>query len=136
MTIDNTFQMTINGASDPRLQSAVERATARLSRQTGIPFIGPRGSVALRVECASKGPDMPTLGEDESYTLDVAPNGATVKAPTVAGAMHGIETFLQLVEPGQGGFSAAAVHIEDRPRFPWRGLMLDSARHWMPIPVV
>jgi hexosaminidase len=136
MTIDNGFQMTITGASDPRLQSAVERATARLSRQTGIPFIGPRGSVALRVECASKGLDMPALGEDESYTLDVAPDGASVKAPTVAGAMHGIETFLQLVEPGQGGFSAAAAHIEDRPRFPWRGLMLDSARHWMPLEVV
>jgi hexosaminidase len=136
MTIDNGFQITVSGVSDPRLQAAADRATARLSRQTGIPFIGPRSTVALRVECAAKGPDMPTLGEDESYTLDVAGDGAVLKAPTVAGGMHGIETFLQLVEPAQGGFSAAAAHIEDRPRFPWRGLMLDSARHWMPLPVV
>ena len=34
------------------------------------------------------------------------------------------------------GFEVAAVHIEDQPRFPWRGLMLDSARHWMPVEVV
>src|SRR5262249_10084400 len=132
MPIDNSFQMSISGASDARLQGAVARATSRLSRQTGIPFIGPRGSVALRIECAAKGPDVPTLGEDESYTLDVTPNGAMLKAPTIAGAMHGIETFIQLVEPAAGGFSAASVHIEDKPRFPWRGLMLDSARHWMP----
>jgi hexosaminidase len=136
MTIGNGFQITISGASDPRLESDAERATMRLSRQTGIPFIGPKGSVVLRVECASAGPNMPTLGEDESYTLDVASEGAIVKAPTVAGAMHGIETFLQLVEPGPGGFSAPSVHIEDRPRFPWRGLMLDAGRHWMPVAVV
>ncbi|HJZ95843.1 MAG TPA: family 20 glycosylhydrolase, partial [Candidatus Solibacter sp.] len=136
MPIDNSFQMSISGASDARLQGAVARATSRLSRQTGIPFIGPRGSVALRIDCAAKGPDVPTLGEDESYTLDVTPNGAMLKAPTFAGAMHGIETFIQLVEPAAGGFSAASVHIEDKPRFPWRGLMLDSARHWMPLEVV
>jgi len=134
--IDNGFQITLSGASDARLEAAAARATARLSRQTGIPFIGPRGTAALRVECAAKGPDTPTLGEDESYTLDIAPDSAVLKAPTVAGAMHGLETFLQLVEPAAGGFSAPAVHIEDRPRFPWRGLMLDSCRHWMPVPLV
>src|SRR5262249_20393761 len=134
--IDNSFQMSISGASDARLQGAVARATSRLSRQTGIPFIGPRGSVALRIDCAAKGPDVPTLGEDESYTLDVTASGTTLKSPTIAGAMHGIETFIQLVEPAAGGFSAASVHIEDKPRFPWRGLMLDSARHWMPLEVV
>jgi len=134
--IDNGFQITLSGASDARLEAAAARATARLSRQTGIPFIGPRGTAALRVECAAKGPDTPTLGEDESYTLDIAPDSGVLKAPTVAGAMHGLETFLQLVEPAAGGFSAPAVHIEDRPRFPWRGLMLDSCRHWMPVPLV
>jgi hexosaminidase len=132
MTIGNGFQITVSGVNDPRLDAAAARATARLSRQTGIPFLGAKSGPALQVECASKGPDMPTLGEDESYTLDVATEGAVVKAPGVAGAMHGIETFLQLVDAG----SAPAVHIEDRPRFPWRGLMLDSARHWMPMEVV
>jgi len=136
MVIDNGFQIVVSGVSDARLDAAAARATTRLSRQTGIPFIGPKGTTSLRVECAAAGNAYPTLGEDESYTLDVAADGAVVKAPTVAGAMHGIETFLQLVGPGPGGFQAAAVHIEDRPRFPWRGLMLDSGRHWMPVAVV
>ena len=34
------------------------------------------------------------------------------------------------------GFQVPAVHIEDRPRFPWRGLMMDVSRHWMPVEVV
>jgi hexosaminidase len=53
-----------------------------------------------------------------------------------AGALHGLETFGQLVTLGKDGFEVPAVHIEDNPRFPWRGLMLDSARHWMPLEVV
>jgi len=44
---------------------------------------------------------------------------------TVSGALHGLETFLQLIQPGPEGFEAPAVHIADRPRFAWRGLMLD-----------
>ena len=47
-----------------------------------------------------RGPAYPTLGEDESYTLEVAPDGARLKAATVAGALHGLETFAQLVAPG------------------------------------
>ena len=51
-------------------------------------------------------------------------------------AIHGLATFAQLIQPGPDGFQVAAVSIEDRPRFPWRGLMLDVCRHWMPAEVV
>jgi hexosaminidase len=90
----------------------------------------------LRIECARAGGEYPTLGEDESYTLDVTSEGAVLKAPTRAGALHGLATFAQLVTLAPGGFEVPAVHIEDSPRFPWRGLMLDSSRHWMPVEVV
>ena len=118
----------------------MDRFLLRMARQTGIPMPAARaaagGSAVLRVECSSAGPAYPALRQDESYTLDIAPEGAVLKAPAVAGAMHGLETFLQLVTPGAGGFAVPAMHIEDRPRFPWRGLMLDSSRHWMPLEVV
>lgn len=137
MVIANTFRIQNAGVADARLTAAIARTLAQLGRQTGIPFVGTAPDAAvLRVECASKGNDYPTLGEDEGYTLDVTPRGATLKSATVPGALHGLETFLQLVEPGAEGFVAASIHIEDRPRFPWRGLMLDVARHWMPIEVV
>ena len=37
---------------------------------------------------------------------------------------------------GRTGFGVPAVHIDDQPRFAWRGLMMDVSRHWMPIEVV
>jgi hexosaminidase len=47
-----------------------------------------------------------------------------------------LQTFLQLVDVSSDGFSAPAVTIQDKPRFPWRGLMLDSARHFIPLDVI
>jgi hexosaminidase len=48
------------------------------------------------------------------------------------GVLRGIETFLQLVALDAQGFGAPGVRIEDHPRFYWRGLLIDVARHWMP----
>jgi hexosaminidase len=144
LAVDGSFSVAATGYSDLRLESALNRFAARVSRQTGIPMLAARPSDAsratLRVECAGvpSGPGAkdPSPGEDESYQLDVTPDGARLKAATVAGALHGLETFAQLVVPGAEGFQVPAIHIEDRPRFPWRGLMLDVSRHWMPVEVV
>src|ERR1035438_6628640 len=141
LTLDATFKAALVSAPDarpdPRLDASIGRFVVRLSRQTGIPMLGLKDAAPkLRIECAGVGGDYPALGEDESYTLDVTSEGALLKAPTRAGAMHGLATFGQLVALGKDGFEVAAVHIEDTPRFPWRGLMMDSARHWMPLEVV
>jgi len=140
LPIGPTFSVALSGAPDARLPAAIGRFLSRLARQTGIAMPAPKaadaGRAVLRVECAASGPGYPTLREDESYTLDVTPDGALLKAPAVAGVLHGLETFLQLVAPGAGGFEVPALHIQDRPRFPWRGLMLDSSRHWMPLEIV
>jgi hexosaminidase len=50
--------------------------------------------------------------------------------------MRGLQTFLQLVEITPQGFAVPTVWIEDKPRFPWRGLMIDSGRHFMPVEVI
>src|SRR5216684_1515389 len=76
------------------------------------------------------------MGEDESYALEVSPDGAKIEAATPLGAMHGLQTFLQLVEVSPNGFTAPAVTIQDKPRFPWRGLMIDVARHFIPLDVL
>jgi hexosaminidase len=144
LAIDGSFSVAATGYTDLRLETALNRFAARVSRQTGIPMLAARppdaSRATLRVECAGApsgpGAEDPSLGEDESYRLDVAPEGARIKAATVAGALHGMETFAQLVAPGAEGFHVPAIHIEDRPRFPWRGLMLDVSRHWMPVEVV
>jgi hexosaminidase len=137
LTLDATFKAALGGVPDARLDAAVGRFVVRLSRQTGIPMLGLKDAEPkLRIVCASAGSEYPALGEDESYTLDVTTEGALLKAPTRAGALHGLETFAQLATLGKDGFEVPAVHIEDSPRFPWRGLMMDAARHWMPLEVV
>ena len=144
LAIDISFHAAVAGASTPQLDAALERLTARLARQTGIPIgLGQPATPAhsvLTVECTAGGADcaspLPTLGDKEDYTLDVSPEGARLHAVNIFGVLHGLETFSQLVEPTADGFAVAAAHIEDRPRFPWRGLMLDVSRHWMPLEVV
>ena len=133
------FTISLSGADDPRLRSAAQRFVDHLSRATGIPLTylsaePERATLAIR--CEHPGEKVQKLGEDESYALNVTETGARLSAPTALGVIHGLQTLLQLVAPSPQGFAAPAVHIEDTPRFPWRGLLLDSCRHWMPIEVV
>ena len=115
--------ITTAGCRDTRVEAAAKR----------IAVTQPATSSILRVECAAAGSSFPSLQDDESYQLDVSPSGAVLQAPAAAGALHGIATFSQLIG---ADLRVPAVHIEDRPRFPWRGLMLDASRHWMPLEVV
>jgi len=135
LAIDGGFSVRITGYTDAKLQLAVERLIARVGRQTGIPInAGPRA--ILTIDCRAAAPEYPELSEDESYQLDVAAESARLSAPTTTGALRGIETFLELIAPDADSFSVPALRIEDHPRFPWRGLSLDVARHWMPVPVI
>ena len=139
LAIDANFVVESVGGANARLAPAVRSFHARVSRQTGVLYapVPPPAADAhrLAIDCAG-GPEYPTLGEDESYTLDVSATEARIHAATAEGAIHGLATFAQLIQPGPDGFQVSGVHIEDRPRFPWRGLMLDVCRHWMPVEVV
>ncbi len=75
---------------------------------------------------------------DEGYVLDVMPDSVAIHAPTQAGLFYGVQTLLQLLPPAVYSTNVAAgvtwqmpcVHIEDWPRFKWRGFMLDVSRHF------
>jgi hexosaminidase len=71
----------------------------------------------------------------ESYALDVTPQGVSVSAGDDAGLFRGATTLWQLLTPDamQGAVQVPALHIRDQPRFVWRGLMLDSARHFQSV---
>lgn len=99
-------------------------------------FIQGGQRATLIIECRGAVPDYPALNDDESYKLDVTLEGARLSAPSVAGARHGMQTFSQLIAADGQSFFVPAIHIDDHPRFPWRGLMLDVCRHWMPPPVI
>jgi hexosaminidase len=79
--------------------------------------------------------DAATLGV-EGYRLRVDPSGAHVTAGAPAGLFYGAVTLWQLMQP-YGGHGKTAIlpnaDIEDRPRYAWRGLLLDSARHYQDV---
>jgi hexosaminidase len=131
--------ISITGADDPRVGGAAQRFVDHMSRSTGIPLryqSADPDKATIAIHCEHSGEKLQKLGEDESYALDVTESGAKLSAPNPLGIIHGLQTLLQLVAPSPQGFAAPAVHIEDAPRFSWRGLLLDSCRHWMPVEVV
>ncbi|HEY0728171.1 MAG TPA: family 20 glycosylhydrolase, partial [Pyrinomonadaceae bacterium] len=80
--------------------------------------------------------DIPAVDENESYRIDITHRQALLSAPTVVGAIRGLETVLQLVDADRRGYFLPGVKIQDQPRFPWRGLLVDVARHFEPIEVL
>ncbi|HWC17396.1 MAG TPA: family 20 glycosylhydrolase [Terriglobales bacterium] len=137
--VQQGFTISVSGTDDARSLGAAQRFVEHLSRATGIPLkyqLGEGEKATIAIHCEHPGEKIQKLGEDESYILDVTDAGVKLSAPNPLGVIHGLQTLLQLVEPGPQGFAAPAVHIEDAPRFPWRGLLLDACRHWMPMEVV
>ncbi|KAJ3445196.1 beta-hexosaminidase [Anaeramoeba flamelloides] len=83
------------------------------------------------------------LGVDESYTLSITFSPLAVgeiDSQTIWGAIRGLETFTQLIAYNYStedySISELPITIHDEPRFPWRGILLDTARHFYPIPII
>ncbi|KAF7663274.1 hypothetical protein LDENG_00215050 [Lucifuga dentata] len=76
----------------------------------------------------------PNADSSERYNLSVSAGQAALNAETVWGALRGLETFSQLVyQDDFGGFFINKSEIEDFPRFLFRGILLDTSRHYLPV---
>ena len=105
--IDANFVVETVGGANARLAPGVRSFLARISRQTGVIYAPAPPAAAdahrLVIDCAG-GPEYPSLGEDESYTLDVSAAEARIQSATAEGALRALATFAQLVQPGPDGF--------------------------------
>jgi hexosaminidase len=125
--------------SDQRLDDALLRTLEQLERSTGVPrqrSITTSGESTFVIDVDGAGEAIQSIDEDESYTLAVAPSSIKLHAATVVGAMRGLTTLTQLIQPSGNSFIVPAVEINDSPRFRWRGLMIDSGRHFEPVDVI
>jgi hexosaminidase len=139
LKIDASFRIAFAGYREPRLEHAGLRLERQVQRQTGLVILhksNSAGPATLEIITDHESKPIQELGEDESYTLDVTSTGAKLHAANPLGTLRGLQTFLQLISISPDGFSVPALHIEDRPRFPWRGLMIDSGRHFIPLDVI
>src|SRR6267378_2997840 len=139
LKIDASFHIAFAGYREPRLEHAGLRVERQIQRQTGLVILHANksaGPATLEIITDHESKAIQELGEDESYSLDMTPTGAKLHAANPLGTLRGLQTFLQLIAITPEGFSVPALHIEDRPRFPWRGLMIDSGRHFIPLDVI
>jgi hexosaminidase len=129
---------TVDKFDNARLDAAIHRAMEHLKEQTGVMVAtqaahGASGDAAFVVSVDGPGEAVQGVNENESYQLDVTGQGIDLHAATVVGAMRGLETLLQLVQNDGTQYFFPAVRIEDKPLYPWRGLMLDCSRHFVPV---
>ena len=138
LAVTPQFTAAVDKFHDARLDGAIQRALIRLKMQTGVQIATAlvNGAATLTVTVDGAGEAIQGLDENETYSLDVEATGAHLKAATVVGAIHGLETLLQLVQINGSGYFLSAVSIEDSPRFRWRGLMIDVSRHFEPVEVI
>jgi hexosaminidase len=138
LAIDARFSIGLVGLDDGRVQRATARLGAWLQKEARLarsPSVR-RGAGTLSVSWKNGGAPVQLVSEDESYELLVEAKGATLTAAGPLGVLRGLETVKQLVKTEAGKTTLAAVEIKDRPRFAWRGLLIDPCRHWEPVEVV
>ena len=144
LALSQTFEIRTTGPHAGALLAAAFRRIEDIifahGGRTTAPL--PQGEsllASLVVNIADDREDAPQLGDDESYRLTITAGRsafASLNAPRLQGALHGLQTFAQLCrydyDQDYVAIDQAPWNITDAPRFAHRGLMLDTSRHFYP----
>jgi hexosaminidase len=140
LPITSSFSVAVKNHTDDRLRAGIARMLRRLAGRTVLTvqadLTTDESAASMVVQCERAGEIIPSLNENENYNLEINDKQARLVAPTVVGALRGLETFLQLLQGDRDGYYLPAVSIQDHPRFPWRGLLIDVGRHYEPMEVL
>jgi hexosaminidase len=139
--LNKNFKINITGTPNSRIFAGATRFLRRLDGRTGMFFeqafvtkINENPTAQLQINCTKAGKI--GLYEDESYHLDIKSDKITINATSDLGALHGLETLLQMLQNTSTSFYFQTAAISDFPRFTWRGLMIDVSRHFQPVDVI
>lgn len=124
----------ILSASANRVFQGINRKTGVYFRQAAITAGKEMPQAGLRIAARQKAEF--SRGMDESYTLRVNAEGIRLDATNSIGAIRGLETLQQMLMQDAEGFYVPFVDIADKPRYSWRGLMIDVSRHFIPLDVL
>ena len=139
--LDKSFYIVQEQSSSERVNRAAERFLRRLNDRTHLmtsvdPVKNIKKSEGLYLLVRFKRTGELKPGEDESYRLTITGDQALLEAETDLGVLHGLETVLQLITTDEKGYYLPGAVISDKPRFVWRGLLIDVCRHWAPVEVI
>ncbi|MEL6190980.1 MAG: family 20 glycosylhydrolase [Bacteroidota bacterium] len=130
-SLGNGLRVQLEGYPDERIQKAVDRMMDVL----GVDDLE-NSPQTLQIICVEAMPDPLPVKVDESYSLSVAASRITLIGNTPVGVLHGLETLIQLATEGDNGLYIPGLELNDEPRFPWRGMMIDVSRHWIPKEII
>jgi hexosaminidase len=136
LVVDQGFKFTTSGSYGSVMDNAISRY------QTLIAAPAVSGLLKICNIVVSDTSVTQIIGADESYTLNVVEDGScTISAQTVWGAMRGMESFTHFLlrnpeESNRVEVTLGNINVEDAPRFHHRGLMIDTARHYLSVSTI
>lgn len=140
LRLTQEFTVSVNN-SDEKIFSATTRFIKRLDARTGLfltqDFITENNeSSNSQMKISFENSEELKLNVQESYQLLITEKNIKLMAKSNFGAVRGLETLLQLLMVDEDGYCLPVLEINDEPRFPWRGLLIDVCRHFLPIDIL
>lgn len=128
LKLEGAFRVTWRDCHDVRMTPALARFQHDAAALTGMDLSRQAGP-ALNIACRAD----PTA---EGYRLAITAEGVALDADGPLGVLRGLATLRQLIETTPPGAALPYARIDDAPRFVWRGLMIDTVRHFMSLETV
>lgn len=140
LQLGRDWRLAVNGTVTPELNAALKRFSQRTHKQTGIPVRWKKSTAAkatLVINLKDSRSMSPHIREwDESYELVINQQQIQLSANQHLGVLRAMETLLQLIGSTEKSIQLPQVNIRDVPRFPWRGLLLDTSRHFFSVDTI
>ena len=129
LSLKAPLKLQLDATADPMVRAAVRRTLTRLQGPAE-----PATGLILQIRYGRLG--YLEKFDEERYSLRVTPMGVSIDAPTSLGVLRALATLEQLPRTEKKQRYLPEVDIQDQPRFVWRGLLIDAARHFLPVPVI
>jgi hexosaminidase len=139
LVLGETLNFAVAGKKTAAINKAVNALEDRIQRQTGT-VVRLKKTTAAKAQLLIRVEDTQPISNhiddwNESYQLNISANKIELTAAQLMGMQRGLETLLQLMGTGQR-IQLPLVFINDHPRFKWRGLLLDTSRHFFSVATI
>lgn len=140
LQLGNQWRVAIEANKSNEIKATLKRVVKRVEQQTGQQIhwqLVDADKANLIIKANHVAPVSNFIKDwDESYQLAIVTNKVTLSANQSLGVLRGFETLLQLIGTQQQAIQLPLVSIQDQPRFKWRGLLLDTSRHFFSVKTI